>query len=202
MTTASVFFIVGSTSLSTFLLYKLFVGALFYPTTPISFLGIRFQGILPGFRKKIASNAGKWLKEEVFPRLQLEKKLGAPENIEKLLPLIEEHVDEFLQHKLTQQMPMISMFVGEKMLGKLKETFMQEIAAMLPKLLQSFGQNLQEQVDLSSLIAKISDEYPDAKLKQLIKNKFRKQLNTGAIIAILLGSIAGLLQVAILNYLN
>lgn len=131
-------------------------------------------------------------------QLKLQELISSPSNIEKLLPLIESHIDNFLRHKLPQEMPMVSMFVGEKTIGKLKDTFLQEIAAMLPVLLLSFVQNFEKNVDVRPLLQKVLDAYPDTKLEDLVKKTFAKEIRAGGILAAWVGLLIGLLQVAVL----
>jgi hypothetical protein len=53
-----------------------------------------------------------------------------------LKPTLDEHLDDFFNHKLTQKMPMIAMFIGHKTIEQLKEVFIDELKLMFPELVQ------------------------------------------------------------------
>lgn len=53
-----------------------------------------------------------------------------------LLPTLDKHLDDFFNHKLTQKMPMIAMFIGNKTIDQLKEVFIEELKLMFPELVQ------------------------------------------------------------------
>lgn len=195
--TAIVLILTGS-AITGWLVWSLLIFLLFHPRKPLSLAGLRMQGILPGLRPSLADKLGDWIQSKGIPQLKLSEKICDPRSIEKLMPMIEVHIDEFLQHKLTKEMPMISMFIGEKTIGKLKETFLQEIASMLPKLLASYAQNMEQQLDVRPLILQVLKKYPDEVLENLLKKSFAKQIRWGAMLAALLGLVIGFLQVLLL----
>jgi len=53
-----------------------------------------------------------------------------------LMPTLDKHLDDFFNHKLTQKMPMIAMFIGNKTIDQLKEVFIEELKLMFPELIQ------------------------------------------------------------------
>ena len=53
-----------------------------------------------------------------------------------LLPTLDKHLDDFFNNKLTQKMPMIAMFIGNKTIEQLKEVFIEELKLMFPELVQ------------------------------------------------------------------
>ena len=53
-----------------------------------------------------------------------------------LLPTLDKHLDDFFNNKLTQKMPMIAMFIGNKTFDQLKEVFIEELKLMFPELVQ------------------------------------------------------------------
>ena len=53
-----------------------------------------------------------------------------------LIPTLDKQLDDFFNHKLTQKMPMIAMFIGNKTIDQLKEVFIEELKLMFPELIQ------------------------------------------------------------------
>ncbi|MFZ9694960.1 MAG: hypothetical protein ACO3AY_03705 [Chitinophagaceae bacterium] len=201
MTITNVLFIVLSTGIITWSLFRLLIGFLFSPQKPINFLRIKIQGIIPGYRKQLIQQVGEWINTQAIPKLQLQEKLTAPGNLEQLMPIIDEHIDDFLRNKLAKEMPMISMFISDKLIEKLKETFMQEIAHLLPKLLGSFAGQLQQKMDATVFLHQLSDNFPDHKIASIFNNSLQKEITKGSIFVLLFGTVAGIVQVIILYFI-
>jgi uncharacterized membrane protein YheB (UPF0754 family) len=60
---------------------------------------------------------------------------------EALLPLIDEKFDAFFKQKLSEKMPMISMFIGDKTVAQLKSIFLEELQLIFPEVLAQFLNN-------------------------------------------------------------
>lgn len=198
MTVTIALIIIGSTGIICWLFFRVLLIFLFSPLKPVSLAGMKIQGLLPRYRIQLIRETGVWINTQLIPTLKLEEKLIAPENLEKLMPVIEEHIDDFLRHKLTQEMPMISMFIGDKTINKLKETFLKEISNLLPKLLVSFAGQLQGNMDATVFLHQLSNNYPDHKIQSIFNHSLQKEIKKGSNFALLFGLIAGLIQVIIL----
>jgi uncharacterized membrane protein YheB (UPF0754 family) len=201
MTATIALFIIGSTGVICWLFFRGLLSFLFSPVKPIIIAGLKIQGILPRFRNQLIQETGEWINTQLMPSLKLEEKLTDPGTLNKLLPVIEEHIDDFLRNKLTQEMPMISMFIGDKTINKLKETFLKEISNLLPKLLLSFAGELQQKMDATVFLHQLSNNYPDHKIKSIFTHSLQKEIQKGTNIALLFGAIAGLIQVIILYWI-
>jgi hypothetical protein len=105
---------------------------------PLSGALIGFLITLLGYRiflRKFTSRS------EIFTS-EIKKQLTNPAVTSSVMPVIENHMDDFLRSRLSQQFPMISMFVGDKTITSLKKTFIQEIEAMLPGVMIKFSESL------------------------------------------------------------
>lgn len=198
MTAIIALFIIGSTGIVCWLFFRVLVHFLFSPLKPVTIGGMKIQGLLPRYRNQLIQETGVWINTQLIPTLKLEEKLTDPGTLEKLMPVIEEHIDDFLRNKLTQEMPMISMFIGDKTINKLKETFLKEISNLLPKLLVSFAVQLQQKMDATVFLHQLSNNYPDHKIQSIFYNSLQKEIKKGASFALLFGLIAGLLQVIVI----
>jgi uncharacterized membrane protein YheB (UPF0754 family) len=78
---------------------------LFHPKKPIRFLGLTIHGIFPKRQKQFAEKLGKLVSEELISFREIEEKIANPDNVKKLMPLVEEHIDHFLRVKLTSKCP-------------------------------------------------------------------------------------------------
>jgi uncharacterized membrane protein YheB (UPF0754 family) len=172
------------------------VQGFFYPRTPRKFLGITFQGIVYKKQQGFAKKTGE-LAANLFSTIDIGKQIGNPANTREVMPVIEEHIDHFLRNKLTKEMPVLSMFIGDKTIDSLKKTFLKEIEEMLPKVLGQFTESLKKNFDPGQLVTnKISAISPEDLKKMLSKNlaaEFRLIKLAGALI----GLVAGIIQVLV-----
>src|SRR4029079_1665778 len=100
---------------------------LFHPKEPKRILGITFHGIFPKRQKIFAEKLGKMISTEFLSFEDIEQKIANPQNLEKLMPMIGAHVDNFLRNKLSDEMPFLSLFIGDRTIKSLKKIFMQEL---------------------------------------------------------------------------
>jgi hypothetical protein len=87
---------------------------------------------LTGGLKKMLQNIN--LNEFISPQTSAKQ-------FEQLMPYIDHHLDDFFKNKLSQKMPIISMFVGDKTVTELKGVFMDELQLIFPELLNKFIEN-------------------------------------------------------------
>jgi uncharacterized membrane protein YheB (UPF0754 family) len=158
---------------------------------------ILFQKIIPQRQQYLAKKIGKTVSAE-FSFTDLEKKISDPETIKKIMPLVEEHVDDFLRNKLKAKMPVIGMLIGDKTINSLKEVFLQEIEDLFPKVLKQFVGNLQNELDIETMITQKITAVPPEQFERMFSPALRYFKLAGAII----GFIIGLINVIIFLVLN
>ena len=66
---------------------------LFHPREPKRIFGITFHGIFPKRQKVFAEKLGKMISDEFLSFEDIEGKITNPQNLQKLMPMIENHVD-------------------------------------------------------------------------------------------------------------
>lgn len=170
---------------------------LFHPRTPKKFLGITFHGIFPKRQQQFAEKLGRTISTEFLSFADIEDKISNPENVKKILPLVETHIDDFLRNKLKEQMPMISMFIGDKTINNLKAVFMQEIEILFPTVMKQFAGNLQNELDIEKIVVAKVAGFSSDKLEELLLQIMSKEFRFVEIIGGVIGFLIGLLQVII-----
>ncbi len=170
---------------------------LFHPRIPTKILGITIQGIFPKNQIQFAQKLGKLVSDELLSFNDIEAKITNPENVEKLTPLIETHIDNFLRVKLSEKMPVISMFIGESTINQLKSVFMEELQTLFPTLMQGYMGNLKQDLDLEEIVTKKVTNFSSDKLEQILNSIMSKEFRFVEIIGGVLGFIIGLLQIII-----
>jgi len=170
---------------------------LFHPREPRKILGITFQGIFPKRQQQFAEKLGKLVSQELLSFADLEKKITSPRNIQQLMPVLEEHIDQFLRKKLADEMPIISMFIGENTIQQLKSVFMKELETLFPVIMQRYMGNLQQELDLERIVIEKVAGFSTDKLESILVSIMAKEFRFIEILGAILGFMIGLLQVFI-----
>ncbi len=170
---------------------------LFHPRLPKKILGLTFHGIFPKRQKQFAEHLGRLVSKELLSFKDIEEKITHPDNIKKVMPLVDEHIDSFLRNKLATTMPMLSMFIGDKTIAQLKEVFMAELEELFPQLMKNYMNSLQSELDLEKIVIDKVAGFSSDKLEEVLNNIMSKEFRFVEIIGAVLGFIIGLLQVLI-----
>ena len=172
---------------------------LFHPRKPIKIPGYNLQGIFPKNQRLIAEKLGKVVGKELLSFDEIEQKVTNPENLQKLKPAIEEHIDNFLNNKLKDVFPMLSMFIGEKTTTQLKEAFLLELETLFPILMKTYMNKLQDDLDLEKIVtekvAAFSSEKLEDILNQITKNEFKFLEFIGGFFGLLIGLVQILIAI-------
>jgi uncharacterized membrane protein YheB (UPF0754 family) len=145
--------------------------------------------IIPSRQQELAKTIGKIAKEG-FSMDELEKKISDPANIKSVMPIVEEHIDDFLRNKLKAKMPVVGMFIGDKTISSLKEVFLKEIEELFPQVLNRFAGNLQRDINIETLVEKKVTSVSAAQ----IENAMRPILRYFSIVALITGLIVGIVN--------
>src|SRR5258706_1158245 len=170
---------------------------LFHPREPKRILGITFHGIFPKRQQQFAEKLGKLISEEFLSFSDIEQKISDPENLKKVMPMIEHHVNDFLHVKLKDEMPILSMFIGDKTITSLKNVFMQEIEILFPQVMKQFAGNLKSELDLEKIVVTKVTAFSTDKLEEVLYQIMSKEFRFVEIIGAVIGFIIGVVQVMI-----
>ncbi len=170
---------------------------LFHPREPKKILGITFHGIFPKRQQQFAEKLGKLVSAEFLSFDDIEQKISNPENLKKIMPMIENHMDDFLRNRLGKEMPVISMFIGDKTISKLKESFMKEIEVLFPQVMKQYATNLKDELDLEQIVIKKVAGFSSDKLEEVLYQMMSKEFRFVEIIGAVIGFIIGVVQVII-----
>lgn len=170
---------------------------LFHPKEPKRILGITFHGIFPKRQRSFAEKLGKMISAEFLSYEDIEEKIAHPKNLEKLMPLIEVHVDNFLRDKLSDEMPFLSLFIGENTRRSLKNVFMRELETLFPQIMTSYAKHLEEELDLEKIVTDKVSAFSSEKLEGILYQIMSKEFRFVEILGGVIGFIIGIAQVLI-----
>lgn len=168
---------------------------LFHPKKPIKILGITFIGIFQKRQVQFAEKLGKLVSDELLSFQDIESKITNPANIDQLMPQIDAHIDHFLRVKLAEQMPVISMFIGDKTIQQMKVVFMTELKDLFPGIMKSYMGNLQRDLDLEKIVIEKVNGFSTDKLEQILNDIMSKEFRFIEILGGVLGFLIGIIQV-------
>ncbi|MBC8112315.1 MAG: DUF445 domain-containing protein [Verrucomicrobia bacterium] len=132
--------------------------------------------------RKIATNVSAEFSFGAF-----DEKVNDPENVKKIMPLIEGHIDDFLRNKLKTKMPMIGMFIGDKTIIQLKEVFLQEIEELFPLVLKQYAVDLRSQFDIETMVIKQINAVPAVQIEKIVAPSLRFFQMAGALTGFVIG---------------
>jgi uncharacterized membrane protein YheB (UPF0754 family) len=170
---------------------------LFRPRNTVNVLGFRLQGVFPKKQKQIAQSLAKMVNEEFFSLDSIEQKIADPASLEKIMPVIEEHIDHFLRVKLAKKMPIVSMFIGDKTINEMKSVFMDELSELFPVIMKNYVGGLKEQIDIEGMITEKLGNFPPEKLELIVYQGLSKELRYLGLFGATIGFIIGLAQLLI-----
>lgn len=177
---------------------KIALKLLFRPLEPRKLMGLTIQGVVPKYKHQIAVKLGQVAATEFSNFGGLVQKISDPASIEKIKPLIETHIDDFLRNKLKEQMPMIGMFIGDKTIDTLKVIFMKEIEALFPQVMQQFAVNLSSDLDIEQMVVSKLVAVSPEKMEALVYKSLAKEFQTASLLGAVIGLLVGLIQLTII----
>ena len=171
---------------------------LFHPRKPIRFLGVTIQqGIFPKNQHLIAQKLGQVVGKELLSFSEIEEKVTNPENLQKLRPDIEAHIDNFLKNKLKDVFPMLSMFIGEKTTGQLKDAFLMELESLFPVLMKNYMGKLQGELNLEKIVTEKVANFSSEKLEDILNQITKREFKFLEFVGVFFGLLLGLVQVLV-----
>ncbi len=176
---------------------RLALKLLFHPKEPKKILGFTLQGVFPKRQKQFALSLGQLVSQELLSFDDIAGKIANPENIDKIMPLVEEKVDYFLRKKLSDALPIISMFIGDKTINQVKEVFMEELKTMFPQMMNQYVNNLKSELNLEQIVVDKVNGFSTDKLEEILQKIMNKEFRFVEIIGGVLGLLIGIVQVVI-----
>lgn len=170
---------------------------LFHPREPKRILGVTFQGIFPKRQQQFAEKLGKLVSNEFLSFNDIEQKISNPENLKKIMPMIEKHIDDFLRLRLSDEMPVISMFIGDKTINKIKGALMEEIENLFPMVMKQYASNLKSELDLEHIVIIKVAGFSSDKLEEILYQIMSKEFRFVEIVGAVIGFLIGVVQIII-----
>jgi len=176
------------------------VKMLFHPKKPIRVLGIQIQGVFPKRQLILAQNLGEIVARELLSVEDIVQKINSDKTKTLALNLVENKVDEFISQKLPQSMPMLAMFLNDDLKNKIKSILLAEIGAILPQLIQQFGNNLQQDINVQQIVYEKVANFSSDKFEEILIRIMQKEFRLIEILGGILGFIIGIIQLLLVKF--
>ncbi len=170
---------------------------LFHPRKPVRILGLTIQGVFPKRQQQVAEKLGSMVAQELIHFSEIATQLKDPEMLKGLNPTIEKHLDNFLQVKLKEKLPVISMFVGADTMQKIKDGMMEEIELLLPEIIHQYTDSLSKKIDIEKMVTEKVSNFSSDKLEEILNAVMKKEFWFLEIVAAVLGLLIGLVQMGL-----
>lgn len=168
---------------------------LFHPRLEKNILGFKLQGIFPKRQAQFAEKLGQLVSKELISFDDIASKINSPQTLEKLLPTIELHVNQFIDVKLKEEIPLLSMFITGNTLDNIKKGIVKEFESMFPTLVSNMTNNISNDVNIEKIVTEKVQAFSSDKLEEILMAIMSKEFKFVEIIGAVLGFIIGLLQV-------
>ncbi|MBP6455620.1 MAG: DUF445 family protein [Chitinophagaceae bacterium] len=170
---------------------------LFHPKIEKNILGLKFQGIFPKRQKQFAEKLGTLVSKELISFKDIESKIISPENLNTIMPLIDEKMEIFLSQKLSKEMPVLSMFISNDTVSKIKTVLIKDIEEFLPEVMLKLSKNIEQKLDIEHLVVQKVSNFSSDKLESILQAIMQKEFRFIEIIGAVLGFLIGILQLII-----
>jgi uncharacterized membrane protein YheB (UPF0754 family) len=165
---------------------------LFHPERRIRLLVIDWQGIIPKFlpewKVQLAEAAAGLVNVQ-----QLKEKVLQDDNKEAIQKLLESKVDDFLDNKLKEKIPVLSMFFTEGLRKQIRTILIDELMNMLPAVMNQVASHAEKNLNISSILKEklevITVDFIHEKYKIVVEPSLRKLQFAVAVFAFILGWI-------------
>lgn len=172
---------------------------LFHPREKVKILFFELQGIFPKRQNKLAEKLGKVVADELFSMDDVKSAITNPDNLKDVHQVIDEKLDDFLENRMMESMPMLYVFMSDEMRVKIKSTLQLELQMMLPDLINRFAEKIEKEVDVERTVYEKVVGFSSDKLEEILYSIMKKEFKFIEILGGVLGFLIGLIQIALLQ---
>jgi uncharacterized membrane protein YheB (UPF0754 family) len=175
------------------------VKMLFHPKEPKNFGLFKVQGVFPKRQKLMAEKLGHIVAAELFSIDDVVEKMKNADNTE-VLGFVESKIDNFINVKLSGSMPMLAMFLNDDLKNKIKTTLMEEIAEVIPGVIDSYANKLKNEVDVEAIVYEKVLNFSSDKLEEILYSIMKKEFKFIELLGGVLGFLIGIIQLCIVVF--
>lgn len=160
-------------------------------------MGVKIQGVFPKRQHALAESIGHLVSKELVSVDDIAANLKNDQNLEGVYELLDQKADAFLRDKLLGSFPMLSMFLNDELIGKVKGLLMDELKASIPEIIDNYTDKLRTSLDIQQIVHDKVASFSLEKLENVLFSIMSKEFKFIEIVGAVLGFLIGLVQVLI-----
>jgi len=173
---------------------------LFRPRKPVGLGRVKFQGVLPSRRHDLAVHIGKVVESELVSHRDVSKILKSEDFQKRISEACGSKIELFIKEKFYSINPILSSVVPFEFIAeRLKGLVVNQIAGMLPGLVEEFVENLENVVQFRKIVTERIEGFEMEKLEEIVLGIARKELRHIEVLGGLLGFFIGFAQFIIIR---
>ncbi len=174
---------------------------LFHPKKPINLGFYKLQGIFPKRQKVLAERLGSVVANNLVHFEDIKKSLDDPAAMATIHKTIEAHLETFLQTKLKENFPMLSMFLNDNTIQKIKNVLTNEIESILPMIVNNYVDKIEQDLNIEKMVSEKVASFSSEKLEELLFAILKKEFRFIELVGAFLGFLIGIVQILLVQYL-
>ena len=175
------------------------VKMLFHPQKEFKFLFLKIQGVFPKRQKDLAKKLGQIVSNELFSANDIQKTLKEVASAPTIKDLIGNKLEAIIYERLPKVIPMIAMFLSPELVNRIKDALTSDIDKMLKELMDEVGENLNNVLDINTIVEDKVNNFSCEKLESLLYEIMKKEFKFIEIIGAVLGFLIGVVQVILIS---
>ena len=176
------------------------VKMLFHPKEKIKILFFEIQGIFPKRKNKLAEKLGKVVANDLFSVDDIVDTLNTEQSLTAIKNILNDRVDDFLDVKLVEVMPMLKMFMNDDLRNTIKGTLVTEFEGAIPQMIESYSSQIENQIDIEKIVQEKVVNFSSDKLEEILYSIMRKEFRFIEILGGFLGFFIGLIQLLLVHF--
>ena len=171
---------------------------LFHPRKEVKFLFVKIQGVFPKRQHQLAESIGNLVAKELVSIDDITSTLKNEDNLEGVYVILDQKAEVFLREKLLGSFPMLSMFINDELIGKVKAMLMDELKSSIPQIIDNYTEGLKSSLDIQKIVHDKVVNFSLEKLEEVLFSIMKKEFKFIEIVGAVLGFFIGLIQLLLM----
>jgi len=172
---------------------------LFHPYQKKNFFIFEMQGFIPKNLSSWGTQLGVYVSENVVNIPKMKDSLLKSEKLQQIHGMLEVKVDDFLRHKLKEKIPVFSMFITESLISKMKEILVEELAGLVPSVIEQIASGMEEQFNISKMIDERINGIAISEVESLFHHHTQRSITALKIVVAALGFGLGCIEILLIR---
>lgn len=175
------------------------VKMLFRPREPVSILGWKLQGLVPRRQGDLARKVAHTVEKDLISVDEIQSLVRDLANSERVHGLLRERIDALIAEQLERFGPMVSAFLPEDLIEKMKTRIEQEVFSFVEGLGEELHGELGKHLDVAAMVHSKIESFDVARLERIVEEIARKELRHIEVLGGVLGAAIGVVQALIIH---